>query len=210
MSIQEVLAAQQRAANACRKPKAVPYNKTIVPSANHAIKDILAAQQKACKPTIKPAPAPKPAQSESIAAIIAKQRATAAAQKAAGSGFHPGLTEAQKADIAAIRVKYQTFLAEIEKELAAEDAKRIQAPTEPVVAKDPVVEVPPFTPSVPEEMEVVVKTTESAPDVNGISVGDEMGGQVIVTTRPKARRKRKANVITEPATEESVVVEGED
>ena len=191
MSIKDVLAAQQRAANACKKPKPAPYKKA-VPVHSGGIRDILEAQRRTCAHNT-PAPAPvKPAAPKStVAEIIARQRATAASQKVTG-GINPSLTRAQTADVANIKARYESFLVKIEKQLAEEDAKRIkEAPVPEVV--DAVVAVPPFTPNVPEEMEIVVDVPAPESDVNGISVGEEMGGQVTVSTRARRRnRKRKA------------------
>ena len=191
MSIKDVLAAQQRAANACKKPKPAPYKKA-VPVQSGGIKDILEAQRRTCAHNT-PAPSPvKPAAPKStVAEIIARQRATAASQKVTG-GINPSLTRAQTADVANIKARYESFLVKIEKQLAEEDAKRIkEAPVPEVV--DAVVAVPPFTPNVPEEMEIVVDVPAPESDVNGISVGEEMGGQVTVSTRARRRnRKRKA------------------
>ena len=195
MSIKDVLAAQQRAANACKKPKPAPYKKA-VPVQSGDIKDILEAQRRTCAHNT-PAPAPvKPAAPKSsVADIIARQRATAASQKVTG-GINPSLTRAQTADVASIKARYESFLVKIEKQLAEEDAKRIkEAPKEATVPEvvDAVVAVPPFTPNVPDEVEIVVDVPAPESDVNGISVGEEMGGQVTVSTRARRRnRTRKA------------------
>lgn len=191
MSIKDVLAAQQRAANACKKPKPAPYKKA-VPVQSGGIKDILEAQRRTCAHnTSTPAPVKPAAPKSTVADIIARQRATAASQKVTG-GINPSLTRAQTADVANIKARYESFLVKIEKQLAEEDAKRIkEAPVPEVV--DAVVAVPPFTPNVPEEMEIVVDVPAPESDVNGISVGEEMGGQVTVSTRARRRnRKRKA------------------
>jgi hypothetical protein len=55
-------------------------------------------------------------------------------------------------------------------------------------------------------MEVVIEPQVAPSDVNGISVGEEMGGQVAVSTRPKRRRrvkiaKQDTTAVEEPAVE---------
>lgn len=187
MTIQEILAAQQRASNATRK--AVPARPAVKPAGN-SVADILAAQRKASEAARKviAIQGAKPAQNNSIAEIIARQRATAAAQKAATAGINPVLSGEQKAIIESIKERYHTFLAKLDQELAGQELFMTppateQAPAEPI-----------FAPNVPANAEVVVETN---PAVNGISVGSEMGGQVTVSTRPKRPRKQKA-VAKEP------------
>ena len=182
MTIQEILAAQQRASNATRK--AVPARPAVKPAGN-SVADILAAQRKASEAARKviAVQGAKPAQNNSVAEIIARQRATAAAQKAATAGISPVLSGEQKAIIESIKERYQTFLAKLDQELAGQELFMAppaaeQAPAEPI-----------FAPNVPANAEVVVETN---PAVNGISVGSEMGGQVTVSTRPKRQRKQKA------------------
>ena len=184
MTIQEILAAQQRASNATRK--AVPARPAVKPAGN-SVADILAAQRKASEAARKviAVQGAKPAQNNSVAEIIARQRATAAAQKAATAGISPVLSGEQKAIIESIKERYQTFLAKLDQELAGQELFMAppaaeQAPAEPI-----------FAPNVPANAEVVVETN---PAVNGISVGSEMGGQVTVSTRPKRQRKQKAAV----------------
>ena len=175
MSIKEILMAQQRAANSCKKPKPVPYKKT-VPVKDSNIKSILDAQRNVCKHPTPVAPKPVTQKNTSISDIIARQRVAAVAQKVT-SGINPGLSRAQAADIA-----------KIEKELAAEEAKCIPANaanTEPVVNETPI-----FTPNVSETTEVVMESQPVQTDINGISVGEEMGGQVTVSTRSKRRRHK--------------------
>ena len=186
MSIKEILMAQQRAANSCKKPKPVPYKKT-VPVKDSNIKSILDAQRNVCKHPTPVAPKPVTQKNTSISDIIARQRVAAVAQKVT-SGINPGLSRAQAADIAKIKEKYRAFLAKIEKELAAEEAKCIPANaanTEPVVNETPI-----FTPNVSETTEVVMESQPVQTDINGISVGEEMGGQVTVSTRSKRRRHK--------------------
>ena len=187
MTIQEILAAQQRASNATRK--AVPARPAVKPAGN-SVADILAAQRKASEAARKviAVQGVKPAQNNSVAEIIARQRATAAAQKAATAGISPVLSGEQKAIIESIKERYQTFLAKLDQELAGQELFMAppaaeQAPAEPI-----------FAPNVPANAEVVV---DANPAANGISVGSEMGGQVTVSTRPKRQRKQKA-VVKEP------------
>lgn len=187
MTIQEILAAQQRASNATRK--AVPARPAVKPAGN-SVADILAAQRKASEAARKviAVRGAKPAQNNSVAEIIARQRATAAAQKAATAGISPVLSGEQKAIIESIKERYHAFLAKLDQELAGQELFMTppaaeQAPAEPI-----------FAPNVPADAEVVV---EANPVANGISVGSEMGGQVTVSTRPKRQRKQKA-VAKEP------------
>lgn len=182
MTIQEILAAQQRAANATRK--AVPARPAVKPAGN-SVADILAAQRKASEAARKviAVQGAKPAQNNSVAEIIARQRATAAAQKAATAGISPVLSGEQKAIIGSIKERYHAFLAKLDQELAGQELFMTppaaeQAPAEPI-----------FAPNVPANAEVVV---DANPVANGISVGSEMGGQVTVSTRPKRQRKPKA------------------
>ena len=65
---------------------------------------------------------------------------------------------------------------------------------------------PIFTPNLPASENLVVEAVEAPAGVNGISVGEELGGQVAITARPK--RKRKAKVVnqeTEPTAEKPAV-----
>ena len=181
MTIQEILAAQQRASNATRK--AVPARPAVKPAGN-SVADILAAQRKASEAARKviAVQGAKPAQNNSVAEIIARQRATAAAQKAATAGISPALSGEQKAIIESIKERYHAFLAKLDQELAGQELFMAphaaeQAPAEPI-----------FAPNVPANAEVVV---DANPVANGISVGSEMGGQVTVSTRPKRQRKQK-------------------
>lgn len=65
---------------------------------------------------------------------------------------------------------------------------------------------PIFTPNVPASENLVVEAAEAPAGVNGISVGEEMGGQVAITVRPKRKRKAKAvNQESEPAAETPAV-----
>lgn len=187
MTIQEILAAQQRASNATRK--AVTARPAVKPAGN-SVADILAAQRKASEAARKviAVQGAKPAQNNSVAEIIARQRATAAAQKAATAGISPVLSGEQKAIIESIKERYHAFLAKLDQELAGQELFMAppaveQAPAEPI-----------FAPNVPANAEVVV---DANPVANGISVGSEMGGQVTVSTRPKRQRKPKA-VAKEP------------
>jgi len=184
MTIQEILAAQQRASNATRK--AVPARPAVKPAGN-SVADILAAQRKASEAARKviAVRGAKPAQNNSVAEIIARQRATAAAQKAATAGISPVLSGEQKAIIESIKERYHAFLAKLDQELSGQELFMAppaaeQAPAEPI-----------FAPNVPANAEVVV---DANPVANGISVGSEMGGQVTVSTRPKRQRKPKAAV----------------
>ena len=65
---------------------------------------------------------------------------------------------------------------------------------------------PIFTPNIPASENLVVEAAEAPAGVNGISVGEELGGQVAITARPK--RKRKAKVVnqeSEPTVEKPEV-----
>ena len=199
MTIQEILAAQQRASNATRK--AVPARPAVKPAGN-SVADILAAQRKASEAARKviAVQGAKPAQNNSVAEIIARQRATAAAQKAATAGISPALSGEQKAIIESIKERYHAFLAKLDQELAGQELFMTPPAAEQVPAAEqaPATEQTPaepiFAPNVPANAEVVV---DANPVANGISVGSEMGGQVTVSTRPKRQRKPKA-VAKEP------------
>ncbi len=203
MSIQEILAAQQRATKATCKYKAPLVRKPAAKPASTPIQDLLKAQQAAANATrkviVQPSPADQ-AKTASVAELIERQRITAAAQKAPTSGVSPVLSANQKAVIDSVRARYNTFLAKLDKELEGQELfmpppAPAQKPAEPI-----------FTPNVPASENLVVEASEAPAAVNGISVGEEMGGQVAISVRPK--RKRKAKVVnqeSEPAAETPAV-----
>ena len=51
---------------------------------------------------------------------------------------------------------------------------------------------PLFTPNIPASENLVVEAAEAPAGANGISVGEELGGQVVITARPKRNRRAKA------------------
>ena len=51
---------------------------------------------------------------------------------------------------------------------------------------------PLFTPNIPASENLVVEAAKAPVGVNGISVGEELGGQVAIAVRPKRKRKAKA------------------
>lgn len=169
-----------------------------------SIQEILAAQQRAAKATCKyKAPVVTRAKAASVAELIERQRITAAAQKASRSGVSPVLSANQKAVIDSIRDEYQTFLAKLDKELAGQEL--FMTPPAPAPVEEKPAE-PIFTPNVPASENLVVEATEAPAGVNGISVGEEMGGQVAITTRLKRKRKAKAvNQKSEPTVETPAV-----
>ena len=212
MSIQDILKAQQRAASATRKFKPAPYRKPEPNAGNRTVQDLLKAQQTAASATRKTpvATAVKSEPNSNVAELIERQRVIAAAQKAATSGISPVLSSNQKAVVDAVREQYKKFLTKLDKELAEQELRMTPppAPNAPVEEKPtPVPEPEPiFTPNVPGNMEVVIEPQVGPSDVNGISVGEEMGGQVAVSTRPKRRRRTKiakqdATAVEEPAVE---------
>lgn len=176
MSIQEILAAQQRAAKATCKYKA---------------------------PVVTQTKAATQAKAASVAELIERQRITAAAQKASRSGVSPVLSANQKAVIDSIRGRYNTFLAKLDKELEGQEL--FMPPPAPAPVEETPAE-PIFTPNVPASENLVVEATEAPAGVNGISVGEELGGQVAITTRLKRKRKAKAvNQKSEPTVEPPAV-----
>jgi hypothetical protein len=197
MSIQEILAAQQRAAKATRKNIPAPYRKPAPKADDGNVGDLLAAQQRAANATRKPAAQAvrDGAVRNSVAEIIERQRKVAAEQKAASSGMNQALSASQKAIVDSIRTRYQEFLAQLDKELSGQELKMTPPATEPEVTAEPAVDVeePIFTPNIPENSEIKVVVPAEGSDINGISVGDEMGGQVAVTARPKRNRRKKAH-----------------
>ena len=202
MSIQDILKAQQRAASATRKFKPAPFRKPEPNVGNRTVQDLLKAQQTTASATRKApvATAVKPEPKSNVAELIERQRVTAAAQKAATSGISPVLSSNQKAVVDAVREQYKKFLAKLDKELAGQEL-RMTPPPAPAPEPEPI-----FTPNVPGNMEVVIEPQVGPSDVNGISVGEEMGGQVAVSTRPKRRRrikiaKQDATAVEEPAVE---------
>ena len=203
MSIQDILKAQQRAASATRKYKPAPYRKPEPNAGNRTVQDLLKAQQTAASATRKTpvATAAKPEPNSNVAELIERQRVIAAAQKAATSGISPVLSSNQKAVVDAVREQYKKFLTKLDKELAEQEL-RMTPPPAPAPAPEP---EPIFTPNVPGNMEVVIEPQVAPPDVIVVSVGEEMGGQVAVSTRPKRRRRVKIAKQDTTAVEESAV-----
>lgn len=207
MSIQEILAAQQRAAKATCKYKAPVVRKPVSKPAPSSVQALLKAQQATANATRKVIVPPSPAaqaKTASVAELIERQRITAAAQKAPTSGVSPVLSANQKAVIDSIRERFKTFLAKLDKELAGQEL--FMPPPAPAPVEEKPTE-PIFTPNIPASENLVVEAAEAPAGVNGISVGEELGGQVAITTRPK--RKRKAKVVNQEseATAETPAVE---
>lgn len=207
MSIQEILAAQQRAAKATCKYKAPVVRKPVSKPAPSSVQDLLKAQQATANATRKVIVPPFPAaqaRTASVAELIERQRITAAAQKAPTSGVSPVLSANQKAVIDSIRERYKTFLAKLDKELEGQEL--FMPPPAPAPVEEKPTE-PIFTPNIPASENLVVEAAEAPAGVNGISVGEELGGQVAITARPK--RKRKAKVVNQEseATAETPAVE---
>lgn len=202
MSIQEILAAQQRAAKATCKYKDLPVRKP----APNSVQDLIKAQQatvNATRKVIVPQSPDTRARAASVAELVERQRITVAAQKAATSGLSPVLSADQKAVIDSIRERYKTFLAKLDKELAGQELFMAPPALAPVEEKP---SEPIFTPNVPTSEDLVVEAVEAPAGVNGISVGDELGGQVAVAVRPKRKRKAKSvNQESEPAVETPAV-----
>jgi len=192
MSIQEILAAQQRAANATRKNRPEPFRKTGSSPGTRTVKEMLEAQQITANATRKPvsAPAPNPTGNPNVAELIAQQRQIVESQKAASSGLSH-LSSEQKHIIDDVKARYNEFIAKLDKELGNQEWKM-----EPPVTSE-AADAPEqfFTPNVPDDLEAVAEKRENMPDVNGISVGDEMGGQVTMPVRMKRRTRmsRRAN-----------------
>ena len=207
MSIQEILAAQQRAAKATCKFKAPVVRKPAAkPAPTSSVQAMLKAQQATANATRKVIVPPSPAaqaKTASVAELIERQRITAAAQKAPTSGVSPVLSANQKAVIDSIRDRYKTFLVKLDKELEGQELFMTSPAPAPVEEKPA---EPIFTPNVPASENLVVEAAEAPAGVNGISVGEEMGGQVAITVRPKRKRKAKAvNQESEPAAETPAV-----
>lgn len=211
MSIQDILKAQQRAVSATRKVKPAPFRKPEPNVGNRTVQDLVKAQQTAASVTRKSpvATTAEPEPKSNVAEIIERQRAIVAAQKAATSGISPALSSSQKAVVDAVREQYKKFLAKLDEELAGQELRMTPppAPKAPVDEKpEPAPEPEPiFTPNVPGNMEVVIEPQVGPSGVNGISVGEEMGGQVAVSTRPK--RKRRIKLAKQDATAEEPAVE---
>ena len=193
MSIQEILAAQQRAAKATCKFKAPVVRKPAAkPAPTSSVQAMLKAQQATANATRKVIVPPSPAaqaKTASVAELIERQRITAAAQKAPTSGVSPVLSANQKAVIDSIRSRYETFLAKLDKELEGQELFMPQPAPAPVEEKPA---EPIFAPNIPSSENLVVEAVEAPAGVNGISVGEELGGQVAITSRPKRKRKAKA------------------
>ena len=206
MSIQEILAAQQRAAKATCKYKALPVRKSVAKQAPNSAQDLIKAQQatvNATRKVIVPQSPDTQARAASVAELVERQRIAVAAQKAATPGLSPALSADQKAVIDSIRERYKTFLAKLDKELGGQElfmSPPAHAPVEEKPAE------PLFTPNVPASEDLVVEAAKAPVGVNGISVGEELGGQVAIAVRPKSKRRAKAvNQESGPAVETSVV-----
>lgn len=206
MSIQEILAAQQRAAKATCKHRTPLVRKPVAKQAPNSVQDLIKAQQatvNATRKVIVPQSPDTQARAASVAELVERQRIAVAAQKAATPGLSPVLSADQKAVIDSIRERYKTFLAKLDKELGGQElfmSPPAHAPVEEKPAE------PLFTPNIPASENLVVEAAEAPAGANGISVGEELGGQVVITARPKRNRKAKAvNQESRPAVETSVV-----
>ena len=200
MSIQEILAAQQRAAKATCKHQTPLVRKPVAKPVHNSVQDLIKSQQatvNATRKVIVPQSLDTRARAASVAELVERQRITAAAQKAPTSGVSPVLSANQKAVIDSIRERYKTFLAKLDKELAGQEL--FMPPPAPAPVEEKPAE-PIFTPNILASETLVVEAAEAPAGVNGISVGEEMGGQVAITVRPKRKRKAKAvNQESEPA-----------
>ena len=200
MSIQEILAPQQRAAKATCKHQTPLVRKPVAKPVHNSVQDLIKSQQatvNATRKVIVPQSPDTRARAASVAELVERQRITAAAQKAPTSGVSPVLSANQKAVIDSIRERYKTFLAKLDKELAGQEL--FMPPPAPAPVEETPAE-PIFTPNILASETLVVEAAEAPAGVNGISVGEEMGGQVAITVRPKRKRKAKAvNQESEPA-----------
>jgi hypothetical protein len=207
MSIQEILAAQQRAVKATCKRQTPLVRKPAAGQTPNSVQDLIKAQQatvNATRKVIVPQSPAIQARAASVAELVERQRITVAAQKAATSGLSPVLSADQKAVIDSIRERYKTFLDKLDKELAGQEL--FMAPPATVSAEEKPAE-PIFAPNVSASEDLVVEAAQAPAGVNGISVGEELGGQVAIAVRPKRKRKAKAvNQESEP-TDETPAVE---
>ena len=198
MSIQEILAAQQRAAKATCKHQTPLVRKPVAKPVHNSVQDLIKSQQatvNATRKVIVPQSPDTRARAASVAELVERQRITAAAQKAPTSGVSPVLSANQKAVIDSIRERYKTFLAKLDKELAGQEL--FMPPPAPAPVEETPAE-PIFTPNILASETLVVEAAEAPAGVNGISVGEEMGGQVAITVRPK-RKAKAVNQESEPA-----------
>ena len=192
MSIQEILAAQQRAAKATCKHRTPLVRKPVAKQAPNSAQDLIKAQQatvNATRKVIVPQSPDTQARAASVAELVERQRIAVAAQKAATPGLSPVLSADQKAVIDSIRERYKTFLAKLDKELGGQElfmSPPAHAPVEEKPAE------PLFTPNIPASENLVVEAAKAPVGVNGISVGEELGGQAAIAVRPKRKRKVKA------------------
>ena len=133
------------------------------------IQEILAAQKRACDAARKVRPQPKPApENNSVAEIIARQKAAVAAQKAArdARAAANAFGANTNVNLTALKNEYQAWLAEH----AAEFEN-----LEPMF----------FTPNLPQGTEAtVVNVAADNGMVNGISMGSEVGGEAVIMTKP--------------------------
>lgn len=207
MSIQEILAAQQRAAKATCKYKALPVRKPVAKQAPNSAQDLIKAQQatvNATRKVIVPQSPDTQARAASVAELVERQRIAVAAQKAATPGLSPALSADQKAVIDSIRERYKTFLANLDKELGGQELF-MSPPAHTPVEEKPA--EPLFTPNIPASENLVVEAAKAPVGVNGISVGEELGGQVAIAVRPKRKRKVKAVNQESGSTAETPAVE---
>jgi len=204
MTIQEILAAQKKASDASRKARPAPVP---TPAARSTVSEVLAAQRMAASRHKPAAPVSNPGQpNHTVAEIIERQRATAAAQQAERNAR--GIANENSAVISELKSRYQAFLNELEAELGDEQLV--------------------FVPNVPDNAEPVMVPAAENPAINGISVGSESGESVAIVMKPAtkkrgSKKKREAVVEAVPATaaesgheeigtvpEETAVIEGED
>ena len=190
MTIQEILAAQNRAANLCRKGKPAAYSKPVAKPTD-SVPDILAAQRNACARKAAPTQVPVKEISAGVASIIEKQCAAVAAQKGEAA-----LSKSQKEIIDDVKKRYNKFLKKLDKELEGQELRMPQPvdivkPVEPVAEPETEQAGKVFVPNFPAGPEVAVEPVAPGSPVNGISVGDEMGGQVAIGTRSRRRRKMR-------------------
>jgi len=139
------------------------------------IQEILDAQQRACEASRKGRPHSAPAPVDnSVAAIIARQKAAVDAQKAAreAKAMASGLSGF---DMEQLKKEYQEFLAKLSND-----------------------ETMFFTPNVPPGTEVKFADAGTNPAMNGISVGSEMGDTATIVMSQQPAEPEPAEPVDEP------------
>lgn len=186
MTIQEILTAQAKAAAATRKANPLP---PAPPPKASAVAEIIAAQKRAAIATHKPTVAPPPPKtSATVQEIIARQGAAAAADKAARDARVAIACGADKAMLQKLNAEYREWVESPEFVQLMDNIKAFAGANQDGV----------FTPNIPGASGMIA-TIGNNPMVAGVSVGEEAGGDMVITMMPK--EPVSPTVDAEPANE---------